>query len=111
MTVMSTKAEPWTEVRVRGDEGCPETAAAAILNAYIHAEQVRVFSRLLLRRLAMLAIAWLATSRGLLMLDWGSVLVGAGVLAAGAVYGRVCEYRVARRLRALLTATVDASPR
>ncbi|MEQ1727908.1 MAG: hypothetical protein ABL982_05960 [Vicinamibacterales bacterium] len=111
MTVMSSKPQPWTEVRVGGDDGCPETTAAAILSAYIHAEQVRTFSRLLLRRLAMLALAWLGISRGVLMLDWGSVLVGAGVLAAGGLYGRVNEYRAASRLRALLAGAVPASPR
>ena len=93
------------QIRGRGPDDPDGEKANAILNAYINAQQVHVFRRLLWRRFAIVGvIAWALEAFTPVLPAIGLVVVVL-VLGAGAVGVFVWERRTQDTLQALLDAT------
>jgi len=85
-----------------------DTSAAAVLSAYVRAEQMHVFRRLLCRRLALLALIWVALAAASSFISGTGLVAGLSVLAVGAVGVLWLERQAARTLQSLLTRrTID----
>lgn len=80
---------------------------SALLRAYINAEQMRAFNRLLMRRLVILALTWVAVGRGVIALNWNVLFIGVAPIAAAAVWGLIVERNATHTLRELLTSSVS----
>jgi hypothetical protein len=89
------------EIQTGGPHDPDGSRTAAALAAYFHAEHVRAFRRLLWRRLALIALAWLLGTT-VASLSANTVLAGLCVLGGGATWAGVLEWRAGRKLSALV---------
>jgi uncharacterized membrane protein YfcA len=85
--------------------------AAAVLTAYLHAERMRVFRRVLWRRLALLALLWTAGAMASSIISGSGLLVGLGVLVGGGAAALWLERRAVWTLQSRLSAPAFDRPR
>ena len=83
-----------------------DRSAAAVLRAYLRAEQMHVFRRLLWRRLAWLALVWAAFAAASPFVSRIGLVAGLCALAVAAAGGLLLEWRAARILHTLLSGRV-----
>jgi uncharacterized membrane protein YfcA len=76
--------------------------AAAVLSAYVHAEQMHVFRRLLWRRLTLMALLWTAGAAATPFISRSGLLAGLGLLVLGGAGVLVLEWRAVKVLQTLL---------
>jgi hypothetical protein len=79
-----------------------DASAAAVLSAYLRAEQMHAFRRLLWRRLAVLALAWVTFAAASSFISRIGLVAGLGVVAVGASGVWWLERQAARSLQTLL---------
>jgi hypothetical protein len=80
-----------------------DASAPAVLSAYVRAEQMRVFRRLLWRKLALLALVWVALAVASSFISRIALVAGLFVLVVGAGGVSFVEWRAARTLHRLLS--------
>ncbi|OFW31206.1 MAG: hypothetical protein A3H97_09920 [Acidobacteria bacterium RIFCSPLOWO2_02_FULL_65_29] len=75
---------------------------AIVLSAYVHAEHMKAFRRLLWRRLAIAAAIWLIVATTTSLLSRGAVLAGVLIVGAVACWAAFLEWSADNRLSALV---------
>jgi hypothetical protein len=88
------------ELQACGPDDPDGSRAAEVLDAYFEAERALAFRRLLWRRLAILAVAWVLVST--LVLSDRGLMGGLLVIVTAAVYPLALEWRTKSRLDALI---------
>jgi hypothetical protein len=89
---------------LKHDARCESDATLNVmLSAYVHAEEMRTFNRMLLRRLALLGVGWLLVGHFAIQVGWPALLTGCAMVIAGGLCGIVAEHRARSLLRSLLT--------
>jgi hypothetical protein len=73
-----------------------DVAAAAVLSAYVRAEQMHVFRRLLCRRLALVGLVWIAFAAASSFIEGAGLLTGVAVLSVGGGGALFLEWRAVK---------------
>jgi len=101
------------ELEAGGPSDPDGSRSAAVLTAYLHAEQMRTFRQLLWPRLGALGVAWLVLGT-LTALFSRMVFVGGIVFLAGvAIAAAIAEWRASEHLNELLrlhSAIIQSQP-
>jgi len=100
--VSKLQAQPISHVDDLAAMAARDASAAAMLRAYLRAEQMHVFRRLLCRRLALIGLLWIALAAGSSFIAGRGVLTGLAVLSAGGGGALFLEWRAVQTLRELL---------
>src|SRR5262245_28312842 len=80
-----------------------DASAAAVLSAYVHAEQLHFFRRLLGRRLALIGLIWIVLAAGSSFIAGTGMLTGLAVLSVGGGCALFLEWRAVKALRERLS--------
>ena len=90
------------ELEAGGADDPDGSRTAAVLTAYLHAEQMRVFRQLLWPRLGMLGVGWLVLGTLTSLFSRLAFVGGFVFLLGGAVAVAVAEWRASEHLNELL---------
>lgn len=93
-------------LKVRSADDPERNRSAALMAAYVHAEQVRSFRRLLFPRLALAALVWIIVVPR--MLTTTALWVGVALISSVAVAAAIAEWRADHQLSEALA---DGHPR
>jgi hypothetical protein len=101
--IVDTATPQFVELRACGSDDPDGTRTAVVLSAYFHAEHVRVFCRLLWRRLGAVAAVWLLIAMTTSLLSPGATVTGFTMLGGLACWAAVIDWKASNRVRGLLT--------
>jgi hypothetical protein len=99
---MAGSAKQFVELRACGPDDPDGLRTAAVLSAYLHAEGMKAFRRMLWPRLALVATTWIVVTATTSLLSRRVMLAGLVVLGAVACWAALLEWTAANRLSALL---------
>jgi fatty acid desaturase len=90
------------ELKAGGADDPEASRAAAVLEAYFHAERTRAFRRVAWRGIAIAAAVWMLVGLTAPTLSRDLTWVGLSVLAAIAAWAALVEWRASERLARLI---------
>ena len=90
------------ELKACGSDDPDGSRTASVLGAYLHAEHMKAFCRLLWRRLAVGTFMWVAIALTTSLLSRRATLTGFLIVAAVACWAAFLEWSADHRLRASL---------
>jgi len=98
---MASGSQRFVEVRACGIDDLDASRAASVLAAYFHAEHMRIFRRLLWRRLAVFGAVFLVGAAAI-SLSERAFVIGGGIIVAIGAWAAILEWRADQKLTALL---------
>ena len=107
--IVETATRQFMALKACGPDDPDGMRTATVLSAYLHAEEMRAFRRLLWRRLIAGAAAWLMLALTTTLLSRGAIVIGFAVLGGLACWAAAIEWNAVRRLRGVIKRALQDS--